>query len=584
MINIELKQTEATKVYDDGDYEITLKKPITLYENDTINIKNIFIDTKQQQTGIFEFDDDQTFTFEFLPYLSIYGDYTSDVSLAFSSEYKGQPFYACPYKITDHGSDPSGQEYIIGFTFKELIGDDGKYPEKWGAIENTSIGFTYFDLDGNQKAAGYKIPLLTNTTPNKQDTYTLRINPIPFYQDPNKQPFFEDELKEYNIDNDVEFIKTTATKKVCSLVPLRCNVSIPKGIYTYQEFCDEFNKEINNSLSRKILVANSTNDYSKNIFNNGDNSFFTTVSTTYYKMLELGFSEPYNPTDLLWVSTDDPDLCFQIKLEATSTFLNQWIGASQIQLEYDTVYNKFKFVYFHTPIYDYQGNIILKNDVYSENNETFLNTIGTYSGVILTQCDDFFLNDLGFGALFGENKVVLSSDDTISAGDFEGQTLTLENGLKIGINTTSGYVGNANLFRNSDGATPPNAVFEIVPTPDQYKTLQTTTGDTYEIYAEKEINSQTLSSGYYLLELDCLTNNTMINKDDILSKISGIVSRYYTVGSYTSAGGESSLTYIHQSEIPLTISTFRVRILNDDKQLASDIGDDNSLYIQIERA
>ena len=89
-----------------------------------------------------------------------------------------------------------------------------------------------------------------------------------------------------------------------------------------------------------------------------------------------------------------------------------------------------------------------------------------------------------------------------------------------------------------------------------------------------------VETGYYLVAIDTKIENKMINSNEAVGTIQGVVNRYYSVNSYTSSDG-SNIVYTHRGE-PAMITSLRVRILNPDLTAAS-VGEDNSVFISIEK-
>ena len=85
-------------------------------------------------------------------------------------------------------------------------------------------------------------------------------------------------------------------------------------------------------------------------------------------------------------------------------------------------------------------------------------------------------------------------------------------------------------------------------------------------------------TGYFFVDIDTKMNNRLINGTETKSTIGGIINRYYSVNSFTSAEG-SSIVYQHRGE-PQLIRSVRVRILNPDMSLA-DVGDDSTIFLTL---
>jgi len=66
-------------------------------------------------------------------------------------------------------------------------------------------------------------------------------------------------------------------------------------------------------------------------------------------------------------------------------------------------------------------------------------------------------------------------------------------------------------------------------------------------------------------------------------KICGIINKYYSTDNYTVGDGSMGKTYVHESEQPLLLSNFRVRLLNPDSSVVDSekVQDDNTVFLSI---
>ena len=90
-----------------------------------------------------------------------------------------------------------------------------------------------------------------------------------------------------------------------------------------------------------------------------------------------------------------------------------------------------------------------------------------------------------------------------------------------------------------------------------------------------------LDTGYYLLEINAGITNLIMDSSKTYRNISGIINRYFSLGSYTSTGMDTSLVYTHSGE-PIALSDIQIRVLNPDKTPAS-IGFDNTIFLEVNR-
>jgi len=143
---------------------------------------------------------------------------------------------------------------------------------------------------------------------------------------------------------------------------------------------------------------------------------------------------------------------------------------------------------------------------------------------------------------------------------------------------TSGYSGlNAVVIKN--GTDP----FNIVPTSIPASGIFSTSSDTQPIIGKaSSLNAQD-SFGYFLVEVKAGFGNDFYTPFNNQSSVRAIVSRYYSVNSYTSGTEADSIVYRHTGD-PMMLSSFKIRILDSLKNVASNIGEDNTVFIGIIKA
>ncbi len=98
------------------------------------------------------------------------------------------------------------------------------------------------------------------------------------------------------------------------------------------------------------------------------------------------------------------------------------------------------------------------------------------------------------------------------------------------------------------------------------------------ILADVSVLDGSISSGYFLLEINGKMSNDFTGNTFDSNLIMGVLSRYYSLGNYTSSD-TSSLTYIHKGE-PIILTEIGVRILQPNGRLAK-VGNDNSIFIKV---
>lgn len=98
--------------------------------------------------------------------------------------------------------------------------------------------------------------------------------------------------------------------------------------------------------------------------------------------------------------------------------------------------------------------------------------------------------------------------------------------------------------------------------------------------------SQVSGTGHYLINIDGYQNskNDFINDDDIYN-IKSVVSTYYlSQGAFATQPFSSTAIYVHNSNVPKVIDSFRVRLIDPiNMKNAGNIGPNSSVYLQINK-
>ena len=272
---------------------------------------------------------------------------------------------------------------------------------------------------------------------------------------------------------------------------------------------------------------------------------------------------------------------------------SNFIGTNQIELQYSTDSNKFFFKYIHLPIYDNNGDTIIQfiqntgsGTPTPPNSGKFLFN-GKQGGIAFNSLEAYeqgHIDDPLFSYDLWENKLGFVVSDlcvdygmvttTIGAGVFDFPNFNLNNGAKWedGISVSSARPTLDNMvvkanFLNLQALTGIKSITDL----------------TTEIEAsESKLQTEILNYGYYLIEIQAGFQNEIVGGDSITQNISGIVNRYYSMGTYTSSEG-STFQYIHRGN-PQYLQDIKIRILDNNKNLAVGIGDDNTIFLQLIRA
>ena len=261
---------------------------------------------------------------------------------------------------------------------------------------------------------------------------------------------------------------------------------------------------------------------------------------------------------------------------------NNWIGSNIIDLQFDTSDQKFYWNQLHFPFYNSQAPATqIKARALAGD---FIN-VRKNGGIVFTQLGcledlvdkdgnpsqqnfDFWQGVLGFN----EHTLVAGE---LAQQDFTDGSGTVYHGSRLdtreGITTTNA--------KNTLDEAVDKTTFEVVPVtafPPVDSTINTV------IKAQTPaVSGEILSSGYFLVQMDCGFTNTIVSSNKISKNINAIVSRYYSLGSYTSTSLDPSMIYTHRGE-PILLTEANITILNSDRTIAN-VGNDNTIFIEIVR-
>jgi len=272
-----------------------------------------------------------------------------------------------------------------------------------------------------------------------------------------------------------------------------------------------------------------------------------------------------------------------------------WLyGASLMTLDWNSDQGLFNWTYLHTPFY-YLGNEV--SGYASVDPPTVppsAYTVNRYGGIVFNSLSattvkdnvkfDFWNGKLGFNVGHNTPGSLCVYDRTVVAGGIT--TFVLP--TTIGENTTANFTGADSLVDKAKPASgdPDTYNFRKAPEPagiDSGDMVFNTSTYTQPVLAESSVFEKNLNFGYYLIEIDSNFENNFIDNNSINTKIKSVVSRYQQYQSYTAGSSDGSLIYVHKGA-PALLSSFNVRILDSSKEVAKNIGNDNTVFLSLVRA
>lgn len=151
---------------------------------------------------------------------------------------------------------------------------------------------------------------------------------------------------------------------------------------------------------------------------------------------------------------------------------------------------------------------------------------------------------------------------------------------------TTGFLGVNSVFDKGKGFQQ-QVQLPTVSTAGEAKSKFVLIGDdTTQIDAGKSVLSSDnteVSFGYFLVEVQGNFTNNFLNQQGNFKHIVSIVSRYYSRDNYTTSSSADSIIYTHSGD-PVLLNSFNCRIMNSEKQIAQNIGQDNTVILELVKA
>lgn len=565
-ILLELKQTDATISFNNGDYMVNLPKSVDIEEGDSIILNSAFIDTVATTSDTIILTDDLTVEYTFGYYLTNqdstntkhYASYIDNLGNVLTQQQlqDGNKYILCQQHASGALNDYSE---IVNYQFEWTFSSANNPP-------SMIIYFTYINIAGNTVSGNSVIPGSSSQNPPRY--YYAPINIIA-------------KNNSFQLTNTQEIIKTGY--KIIGFSPAPAPVTAD----TFEPVLNNFTFTIEKGVYTRSQIAKIIND--KCSINSINDEYLTTSPV---KSPFLQNSTDYNTGS---ISTQQY-FFVDLKNHSNMFYLDnaKWFGTSQHDLEYDETQQKFYYNYLHIPIYNATGDLIVR---YAQNNlinsQVRYKAVGSYSGIFLTNITStingveqhFFENDLGFdftkelitdinSSALTTKTIGAQSENPPNSGTYIGYikeaimpTITLTDGNE----TTNAYIG-------LDTGIQKNASYFDVPA----FTTASTSESTQSIYASNSISLSGTNTPYFLIDINIPFLNDLITRTGDRKTIYAIVSKYYSLDSYTTKEG-STILYTHIGA-PTQLSSFKIRILNPDYTLSDEIGNDNTLFLQINKA
>lgn len=550
---LELSQTKAEKVFNNGDFICELSKPILMSQNDSIQVKNVFLDTTAQTSGNIVLENDITLEIQNGFYINNYETTNrAYVNTTIQQHPDGMNYIACL------NSKNSGSGVVLDELVSIEFGYSGEGGETWGGYDAI---YSYTDPLGNTNQKIHVHCPFENK--DRTSTHTTNVGLI-YIQGSLKLLNPSDFDPKKNADTIIQQTNTQSAGTIELMTPIikKSEYIIEKGQYSPQDMATLLSEKFSSLTNSQYFTHPVESNFLSGDEQLGPRPPHPLDLTQYGKVY---FVQEYNG------STDPADILF-------FNNSNTYVGTNQFELSYSVETETFSFDYIHFPIYDStKGENI--STIYKEKGTTgqYFNT-SKHSGIFftsLTATDNttnqpirFWDNILGFD--LSTLLTNISQRKQVAIPPYTGYIPLIE--LNNGLNTTEG------LKTLDSGVKHNSADWEIVP--DLSSGLESTIQYTENIEANSQFTDTSPKISHYLIEINSNFVNHFVDADEERTTIQAIINNYYSYASYVASGTESSIPFVFNGTQPQYLKSFKVRILNPDKSLAS-IGDNNTIYLEL---
>lgn len=486
---IELSSYNSVSKNSSSEFVCKLSKPITLYENDVIQVRNCFLDTRLISNQNINFDTDQNVSITFYYYLI----FTGYKQVKLSTDFGAKLTATTP----DYGD---GLPYVV------------------------------VDARSNQPITGNISFTIPAGTYSCDGLATLMSR---YMQKPNEIP----------------------------------NIDIEEA--SYGDYSIGATKSLESSLITTILNYMGDDEYNLRLDNIG--GFYGSN----IKIIPLISASSLTAENSLGYASD------YISGYYTGSGFNDidagLVGAKEFSIQFNNENSgKFEFTYMHTPLVDSSNSnevICCRQQAPAEGyphvRYVWYNRL---SGVFFQNLQpQSFWQQLGFNV----NDICFTSQQVMNRLNYQ----SFQNA------TTRNYIATQNIFSSvsidvNDDDDNKEASLILLQEQKFNKPYNTyyDSDKTWPVLAPNNPISSNTNAGHYLLEIKEYESQYI--NDDKTYRIKGVIPTYYLSQDSFATSYEDTLTYIHKGQ-PLQLSSLSVRLLNPITKEPAELGDNNTIYLQI---
>jgi len=337
------------------------------------------------------------------------------------------------------------------------------------------------------------------------------------------------------------------------------SVNFKRGVYSPSAFAQRLNR---------LITQNKQNA-----------TFQSEKKSSSNPILQSTFSLQKDYKDPVFINMRNPSKCFFYGKKNTATTGFFHVGTNQFELSYDEEQNNFRFDYTHFPLYDNSGNITVEYvGVDSSGNFKLASRYGgiAFRSFFSTQDKkeiNLWRDILGFD-LDSLTRPIPSITSQATIDNISYEVPNFESNFQVGREVTTGSTQiDVGVVKVSSKNLP------VLPL-----TTQISASQTEPIFSDEDFSfTGNNATAYFLVEINAGMTQDLITNNDIHTNIFGIISKYYQNANYSYSSLEDSIVYTHVGA-PITINSFRIRILDSTYNVPTDLGSDNSVFLQLNKA
>ena len=611
---IECRQLNSdTKVYNNGDFTTTINNNdnMVINENDQIFIRNAFIDTVPVSNQYIELLEDTTLTADFYYYTYNYSSAGKPRVPYFA--YQGYDGTTFPTKEGQSlCGDTNGE--ICTLTIQQNVDANiyglmhsfevwqGDFPGHigWGdipfIIEYNSFNNVQHYYHGHipyipEGDKVFTVPLPDILANRNLQTIGIIINSVDLargnlYLKPNYTSSI--------VFKDVNYLGG----QLKAFIPILGTKSgiIPKGKYAPQEIASRVSKIFQEATPTGPYDTSTTNSLLiPSGPDNPEHRFVMNLNDHIYSEICITGETPPVYNDVFIEPTTGLRFCSYITMfnyNLPTNTLPYWTGSSQFDFQYDNQSNKFFFEYLHTPYYATAVAGVQTPEILTISANNYV-AHSPYPIDAYQKCN--FYTKAHSGIVFTSLRSSPTGFwDKICGFDLTAITVSPTYQI-LTVNPTEFYVELEPSYfpyipyEESKNITAPFIVndMSISKTATFAQKPAVVVGEQLEvvgvnsIYANNTILNNVNENAYYLIEVNSNFKNNLLTSDlGNMKNVTAIANTFFNSSSFTSTNSSDSFVYTHVGE-PLILSSFNIRILDSSKKLATGLGSDNTIFLQI---